>query len=260
MSSSSPHTIADAPWWSKIVSSFEPIPEWPDTRGQSSWSEASVSARFKAGYESFDFHAAKHSPETAFQDLTIRDTLHALGGIGLKDATVLDFGCGNGLYRILLAAYPATAQWNYVGVDINEEVIEWCRQEHSESRFECIKTGRPLPFGEKEFDVVLACGVIQCIRDYAAALQDLGRIATNYLLVNRIPLVRRSESRIWIQHVSHPWGKEEHPIHILNRNALEAVFTNLGMSVVYGSFGHTAFPVSGLSEEAIYHLYLLRKS
>lgn len=252
--------MAEERWWSKIVSSFEPISEWPDTAGQSSWNEASVSARLMAGYESFDFHAAKHSPETALQDLTIRDTLHALGGIGLKNATVLDFGCGNGLYRILLGAYPATAQWKYVGVDINEEVIEWCRHEHSESRFQCIKTGRPLPFGEKEFDVVLACGVIQCVRDYATALHDLGRITNNYLLVNRIPMIRRNESRVWIQHVTHPWGKEKHPIHILNRDTLEGVFADIGMSVVYGSFGHTAFPLPGLFEEAMYYLYLLRRS
>lgn len=237
---------------------YEVATGWPSGE-RSSWLSTAVTERFKGGLETFDFETARRSPDEALASPIVRDNLSFLGRTGLTDATFLDFGCGNGLYRLLSAHHPATARWQYVGVDINERVIEWCRAAHPGARFEVVEAGRALPFRDGEFGVVLASGVVHCIDDYSAILSELRRVAGEYLLLSRLPIWKHHPSRIVLQHVRHTWGRESHPIHVFNRNMIEEVFARLGFSVVCRDYGSEFFHVSGVAEPAVHNLYLLRK-
>lgn len=232
--------------------------EWPQPN-RSSWLSASVTARFKGGLETFDFKLAQRSPEAALNSPVVRDNFSLLHETGLREAALLDYGCGNGLYRLLLGHDPATAGWQYVGADINREIVEWCRETHAGTRFEVIEEGRSLPFQEGEFDVVFASGVLQCVPDHIAALSELRRISGNYVLVSRLPIWKHNSTRIILQRVFHSWGQENHFIHVFNRETVEELFRELGFAVVYRDYGSETFYVPNVPEPVIHNHYLLKK-
>jgi 2-polyprenyl-3-methyl-5-hydroxy-6-metoxy-1,4-benzoquinol methylase len=231
---------------------------WPRAQS-SSWLSESVTARFKGGLETFDFKLAQQSPEAALASPVVRDNLSLLHQTGLKDAALLDYGCGNGLYRLVLGYDQATARWQYVGADINSEVIEWCRATHAGTRFELIKEGEALPFREGEFDVVLASGVMQCIPDYADTLSELRRVSGSYLLISRLPIWKHNPTRIVRQNVFHSWGRESHFIHVFNRDEVERFFKGSGFSIAERDYGSETFYVPGVAEPVIHNHYLLKR-
>jgi hypothetical protein len=237
---------------------YESSSEWPQAKS-SSWLSESVTARFKGGLETFDFKLAQQSPEAALASPVVRDNLSLLHQTELAKAALLDYGCGNGLYRLVLGHDTATAPWQYVGADINSEVIEWCRTTHAGTRFELIEEGQRLPFRDGEFDIVLASGVIQCIPDYTATLSELHRVSGNYLLISRLPIWKHNPTRIIRQNVFHLWGRESHFIHVFNRDEAEEIFRGSGFSIAYRDYGSETFNVPGVQEPAIHNHYLLKR-
>ncbi|HEX8145318.1 MAG TPA: methyltransferase domain-containing protein [Pyrinomonadaceae bacterium] len=231
---------------------------WPQEE-VSSWLSPPVTARFKGGLETFDFKLAQQSPEAALKSPVVLDNLSLLHQTGLAEASLLDYGCGNGLYRLILGHDPATARWRYAGADINSEVIDWCRSVHTGTRFEVMKEGEPSPFREREFEVVLASGVIQCVRDYLATLSELRRISGSYLSVSRLPVWKHNPTRTVLQLVSHSWGHESHFIHVFNREEVEELFKSLGFSIAYRDYGSETFFVQGVQEPVIHNQYLLKR-
>jgi SAM-dependent methyltransferase len=84
--------------------------------------------------------------------------------LDIKDAVVLDFGCGSGRFLSLtvgLAKYV-------VGVEISQQMLAYARQRalHGQRDF-VLFDGRRLPFIENCFDAVLSVGSIQNLKDDA---------------------------------------------------------------------------------------------
>ena len=233
----------------------------PDRRRKngSSWVAPPVTARFKEGLETLDYRRLRERPESALESPIVRDNLALLERTGLDTAALLDFGCGNGLYRLVLAHNAPTAGWRYVGADVNHEVVEWCRAEHAGARFEAVGEGERLPFGDGEFDVALASGVLQCVDDFGAALAELRRVVRAYVLASRIPVWKREPTRLVRQDVSHAWGRESHRIRVFNRGELEEIFAGSGFSVAGRDYGSEFFHVPGVGEPAVHNHYLLKK-
>ncbi|MDX6611840.1 MAG: hypothetical protein QOD75_1026 [Blastocatellia bacterium] len=219
-----------------------------------------MAARFKHGAETFDFAAALESPSAALASPIVRDNLALLDRINLAEAALLDFGCGNGLYRVLLQHHPSTKSWRYVGADINEDILKWCRVNHPGIRFELIEGKGVGPFGDRAFDVVMASGVIQCIEDYEAVLAELRRVTKRYLLISRLPMWKHWPSENLLQHVRTDWGMEHHPIRVFNRNEFEQLIRRLGFSVVHRDYGTEFFQIEGVPEPAVHNSYLLQRS
>ena len=238
--------------------SYELAGAGPRERG-SSWAAASVTARFKKGVETFDLEEARRSPASALGSPIVRDNLSLLDRTGLGDASLLDFGCGNGLYRVILAHHAATAPWAYTGADVNREIVEWCRGAHPGTRFEVVGEGDPVPFGDGDFDVVLASGVLQCVADHASVLSELRRVTRDYVVLSRLPVWNEHPARRVLQHVRHAWGREDHPIRVFNRGELEDLFARLGLTVSESGTGSEAFEVPGVAERAVHNHFLLRK-
>jgi putative methyltransferase (TIGR04325 family) len=229
---------------------YEAVPGWPN-RIQSFLTTAATE-RYKTALETFDLSASLESP-------IVRDNLTLLSMIGLSEATLLDFGCGNGIYCRLLAVFPTTARWKYVGADINAELIEWCRAMYSDTRFEVLEESGARLFRDDEFDVVLASGAVQYIKDCAGALSELHRVTRDRVLISRIPLWRYHPTQIVLQHVSHECGEEHHPMHVFNRDMLNSLLTRLGFALLFRDYGSEFFHVPGVSEPVVLNSYLLQK-
>lgn len=228
-------------------------------RAGSSWASSSVAARFKMGGETFDLEQARRSPASALTSPIVRDNLSLLGSTGRREASLLDFGCANGLYRVILAHHAPTARWAYTGADVNRKIVEWCRRAHAGARFEVVGESGPLPFGDGEFDVVLASGVLQCVSDPEATLSELRRVTSGHVVVSRLPVWGDNPTRQVLQRVRHPWGRENHLIHVFNRGVLEDLFARLRLAVSEWGAGSEACDVPGVAERAVHHHFLLRK-
>lgn len=239
--------------------SFEPIPAWPTSSVQSSWLAPSVTQRFKKGLETFDLEVTQQSPEAAFKNPIVHDNIDAVSRIDLSNAALLDFGCGNGLYYAILSTYPATTGWNYVGADLNAELVRFCRTKYPGTRFELVADAQVLPFKDGEFDIVFASGVIQYIMDYGTVLSELYRVSSDYAIISRLPVWKHNTAQTVLQHVHHEWGEEHHPMHVFNRDSIEALFINLGFTILWHDYGSELFYVAGVVEPVVNNTYVLRK-
>src|SRR5262249_53733384 len=139
------------------------------------------------GTGAFDFDVAKRSADSELDVPVVRDNLGALTLIDLPEAKLLDFGCGNGHYRLILSTYSHTAKWDYVGVDISPDFVQFCRKTYPKTCFEAVKEGGPLPFADNEFDIVLASGVIQYIQNEVVTLAELRRVTQGFVPGSRFP-------------------------------------------------------------------------
>ena len=74
-----------------------------------------------------------------------------------ENIKILDFGCGWG--RITRFLPQLTSVTNIYGVDVDERLIQSCKDLLAPMRFETIVSGRPLPFADNSFDVVISNSV-----------------------------------------------------------------------------------------------------
>jgi SAM-dependent methyltransferase len=90
--------------------------------------------------------------------------------------SVLDWGCGSGR---MLRYFPSAALKNLIGIDIDEQAIEWCRQAFPDGRFLAIAPDPPTPFAPESFDLIYANSVLTHLRqkDHLAWLRELFRLA-----------------------------------------------------------------------------------
>jgi len=94
-----------------------------------------------------------------------------------KDKTVLDWGCGNGVHTVPLAAMGAK---KVIGIDLSEKLLELGRAKARAAgmkhkikflKMDCEKTD----FSENEFDVIFDGGTFSSV-DIKTALPELARI------------------------------------------------------------------------------------
>lgn len=239
--------------------SYEPIPTWPESSVDSTWAAPSVTERFKGYAAATDINVATRSLDAILQSPIYRDNIEALSKIVLSNATMLDFGCANGMYHSILSAHPATLNWKYVGADINAELVRFCRAKYPETRFESIDEDKALPFKDNEFDIVFASGVIHYINDYVKVVSELHRTTNDYLVITRLPLWKYNKQQIVLQHVYHEWGEEHHPIYVFNRNEIEDFFNRMGFTMLWHDYGSEFFYVASVAEPVIHNTYVLRK-
>jgi 2-polyprenyl-3-methyl-5-hydroxy-6-metoxy-1,4-benzoquinol methylase len=124
-----------------VSAHYEVVPEWRPPQ---------------EGTGTFDFDVAKRPADSELDVPVVRDNLAALTRINIPEVKLLDFGCGNGHYQSILSACSHTAKWDYTGADLRPDFVQWCRQTYPGIPFETVEEGRPLPFADNEFDIVLA--------------------------------------------------------------------------------------------------------
>jgi putative methyltransferase (TIGR04325 family) len=220
------------------------VSEWPSAReGTGTW----------------DVDVAPRSVEWELAVPVVRDNLDALRLIPLPDATLLDFGCGNGHYHAILAACAETARWTYVGVDVRPACVQFCRQTYPTTSFETVKDDRLLPFADSAFDIVLASGVLQYIQHVEVPLAELYRVTREYVLVSRLPTWKYHGPQIVVQWLRGAFGEARSPLHVFHRALLEERFAQAGFAVIMRDYGSEVFFLSGIREPVAHVWYLLRK-
>jgi putative methyltransferase (TIGR04325 family) len=214
----------------------------------------------KEGSGTFDFDVAKRSVDWELAVPVVRDNLEALRLINRPRATLLDFGCGNGHYQLILAACPSTATWDYVGVDARPDFVQFCRQTYPTTSFETVKDGSLFPFADNAFDIVLASGVMQYIHHVEGTLAELCRITREYVLISRLPTWKYHAPQMAVQWLRGAFGEEHYPLHVFNRAMIEDRFAQVGLSVIRRDYGSEAWFLPGIREPVVHVLYLLRKT
>ena len=99
-----------------------------------------------------------------FADLIARQRLST-------DARVLDIGTSTGTNLRLLRELGFS---NRLGVDLSDDAIHWC----AEKGFGTVEKGDicDLPFGDSEFDLVLATDIIEHVDDDLRAIMEIRRV------------------------------------------------------------------------------------
>jgi len=125
------------------------------------------------------------SSATSFDDFAIKKRRgQVLEYMSLEGKTILDIGCGNGLYTL---SFTDLAK-NVVGIDIVEEQIAEARRNSAivkgDAKF-LIASAENLPFNDGSFDVVLAIEMLEHVRSEEQVLQEANRVlkSQGYLLI-----------------------------------------------------------------------------
>jgi len=87
-----------------------------------------------------------------------------------KPVTILDLGCGNGIYFDILKTYSK----NIYGIDASEQSVILC----SKKGYRNVKLADAtvLPFPDRYFDFVFTSEVLQHIEDYIVMLKEIDRV------------------------------------------------------------------------------------
>lgn len=107
--------------------------------------------------------------------LEVLQRVLALHGIDPRGRTVLDIGCGSGIYTSFWKDRGAD---DYTGVDLSPRGVEALRVRHPAYSFVCADiTDSELDLGTRSFDVVTLFDVLYHITDNARAAKALANIA-----------------------------------------------------------------------------------
>jgi 2-polyprenyl-3-methyl-5-hydroxy-6-metoxy-1,4-benzoquinol methylase len=104
----------------------------------------------------------------------------------IKDAdpklkTLLDVGCGPGIYCDAIASKG----FDVVGVDYSAETIDVAKSRYPKIRFEH-GSGYDLQFKDKEFDLIISIGALQCLIDSEKFLSEISRVAGKYIILSTL--------------------------------------------------------------------------
>lgn len=96
----------------------------------------------------------------------------------IRDGTVLDIGCGDGL----LLSYLGKKHIVATGIDISPEAVVRCRAAGLTALEHSLDT--KLPFADESFDTVVLLDVLEHLYDPLAVLVEARRVARNRIIVS----------------------------------------------------------------------------
>jgi 2-polyprenyl-3-methyl-5-hydroxy-6-metoxy-1,4-benzoquinol methylase len=148
-----------------------------------------------------------------------------------QNKNVLDYGCGSGYGTALLANRANET----VGVDINEQVIDFCVTAYNFPNllFQKINNDLHLPFKDKHFDVVVSFQVIEHIPDVQKYLLELKRLLKD----DGILFIATPNKKYRLLPFQKPWNRDhirEYSLREFNRE-LAHVFSRVEILGVYGT-------------------------
>ena len=121
---------------------------------------------------------------------TYQAVVDAIGRIpGDEPLSLLDVGCGVGLYRRVLAD---VGRVRYEGTDFNTVMLADAQGLFPGTTFH-LADACDLPFEDGSYDVVLAGAVLEHIKEWRQALAEMCRVARGWLVLHRTLLTMRNE-------------------------------------------------------------------
>ncbi len=102
-----------------------------------------------------------------------------VSGLGIRSA--LEIGSGEGY--ILSYVHAARPDLRLTGSDLTVEMAQVGRAQMGQADW-CVTRGEQLPFGESQFDLCLACEVLEHVPEPEAVLEEMGRVTRDYIIVS----------------------------------------------------------------------------
>jgi ubiquinone/menaquinone biosynthesis C-methylase UbiE len=160
-----------------------------------------------------------------------------------KGGTLLDIGCGTGLFAEKYLRHGGTA----VGIDLSRNMIERARGRCGMCDF-TLATGESIPFCNNSFDAIASLLVFSYVRDPQAMLKEAHRVLRpggaisictlgKKLLTSGIPVIYRVSEKIRIPHVV----MKDFGEHYYDEEEMHQLFSEAGfcdVNVSWCSFAH----------------------
>ncbi len=103
-----------------------------------------------------------------------KPTHEILRTIGIRNKTILDFGCGDGVYSKRFAEKGAK---NVIGIDNSRAMIKLANAKHSDPKIKYFKQdGAKLSLPKNSFDFVFASFVLQNFKDSTIPLKQIYKV------------------------------------------------------------------------------------
>lgn len=123
--------------------------------------------------ESFSKAANTYDAAAFFQRIAGERLFERLDYFKLDPTTIVDLGCGTGVFsRQLSARYPKAS---VTGVDIAQGMVEWCRYRSQNEEYVCADALQ-LPFANNSVDFIFSNLAIQWLEDLPALFRELNRV------------------------------------------------------------------------------------
>lgn len=142
----------------------------------------------------------------------------------LDGKTVLEIGCSTGYYSDVLKIKGINAE--YHGCDYSESFIGFARKLFPGTDFQ-VQDACSLTYPDKSFDIVISGGCLLHIMDYEKAIEGTARVAKEYVVFHRTPVLHKKETSYYIKTA---YGVKMFEIHFNEREFLRLLRNN-GLTV-----------------------------
>jgi ubiquinone/menaquinone biosynthesis C-methylase UbiE len=156
------------------------------------------------------------------QEQLLEVTLHLVDKIG-GAKTILDVGCGPGLYCEKLNENG----YDIIGVDYSENTIELAKQKYPGITF-MVADGYNLPFQDNQFDIVLSIGALQCIIEHEKFLKELIRVSSKAVILST--LLKKKKSKDPMRTLREQLKADAFPCREYHPSEILPIFKNAGMT------------------------------
>lgn len=164
---------------------------------------------------------------------------------------ILDVGCSSGYYRAVLRMSGYFMQ--YTACDFSPEFKELAEELYPDMAFG-VADARHLPHHDDFFEVVLNSAVIMHVAEYEQVIRETARVAKNYAIFHRTPIVDGPTK----YYVKDAYSVPCIEIHF-NERELRGIFDSNGLTLIHsedvfreGSFGHRSYLLA--KAEALNHV------
>jgi ubiquinone/menaquinone biosynthesis C-methylase UbiE len=139
--------------------------------------------------------------------------------------SLLEVGCSSGFYSEVLDI--ARLNFVYAGCDYSDAFIAMARERYPGIPFH-VQDATKLSFEDDSFDVVVSGCCLLCIPEYAAAVRETARVARQYAIFHRTPVVLGQSNQYYRKFA---YGVETFEIHF-NEPDFLALLSESGFSLV----------------------------
>lgn len=163
---------------------------------------------------------ARHEPVAVYDVF-----LHLLERIpDIRTKSLLEIGCSSGYYCDVLRAKGWST--SYAGCDFSTSFVTLARRRLPGVEFE-VQDATRLTYPDASRDVVVSGCCILHIADYAAAIREAARVAREYVLFHRTPVLHLADTSYYRKRA---YGVECLEIHF-NETELLRLFSSAGLHV-----------------------------
>ena len=129
-------------------------------------------------------------------DPVFSSLIKALRVVKLHSFSLLDIGCAIGYYFEVIKTLDKR-DILYRGCDYSGAMINTAKKYYTEVKFD-IQDAKALNYPDKSFDAVMISGVLEHIQSYPKVIASALRVAKQYAIFHRTPLIAKLENEYTI--------------------------------------------------------------